>query len=169
MADRLSFSGRGPLRESLAILQQEVADADAAFQIAQQARWNALLATRPLLAGADRLANLGLARVEVKLALVPLRLSWLRRLYAWLFTRAGAPASQISYRFARPDEAATALKLTVVIQRGRPGGSDGDGQDRQGPDSQADNDQADNGVWTTTLVDPGGGGPGNIPAVGRSP
>ena len=97
-----------PIADIVASLGQEVAEADAALQIGQQRGWNELAGGRPLLAGYDRLANLGVAEVRVTLALVAVRPGWLRRL-------AGA-GPEIRYRPARAGEAAS-LELCAVIRR----------------------------------------------------
>jgi hypothetical protein len=121
MSAPASFSSARPLRQILDLLKQEVADADAGFQIAQQGRWNALLRDRPLLAGYDRQANLGLTRVEIQLSLSVVRPGVFRRLgrrlAAPFSAGAGAVQPDITYRLSAPDDDAAAMRVSLVVER----------------------------------------------------
>jgi hypothetical protein len=108
----VTFTSPQPISAVLAAVQTEVAQADAAFQIAQQRDWNNLVAGRSLLEGYDRLANLGLAEVRVTLALKSVRPGWITRRWHRMTGKTDEP----SYRLAVGDETPT-LQLTAVVRR----------------------------------------------------
>jgi hypothetical protein len=109
MSQPALFGSVRPLQDIVASLGQQVAEADAAMQIEQQRAWNQLVDGRALLAGYDRLANLGVEEVRVTLGLVAVRPGWFRRLF-------GARRDDVRYRPARAAEKAT-LDLVALIRR----------------------------------------------------
>ncbi len=112
----LTFTGRQPVQTVLSWLAQQIADADAAFQISQQRDWNAM-AAHPILEGHDRLVNLGLKELAVSVALAVIKPPWYRRLWNWMRQRTEEPR----YRLQAVGDGKPALSFRAVIARDEQG------------------------------------------------
>ena len=113
MSRPLPFASVQPLHDIVTSLSEQVLQADAALQIGQQRGWNELVEGRLLLAGYDRLTNLGLEEVRVTLSLVAVRAGWFRR--QWDRAR-GREATPVLYRLALAGENAS-MAVNAVIRR----------------------------------------------------
>jgi hypothetical protein len=106
------FTGPRPVFAVLGWLSQEIADADAAFQITQQRDWNRI-AGRPLVEGFDRLANLGVTEVRVTVRLTAIRPPWYRRLWNRLWRL----QDELAYRFHVKGDGSPALVFRATVAR----------------------------------------------------
>jgi hypothetical protein len=114
----IRFDSPADVEALLRSLPDHVTRADAAFQARQQLAFRDL-AGQPLLAGYDRLPNLGIESVEVSVAVVAEPPSWFRRLLGALFPRL-CPARE-RFRLVEPGDRGFAVRVTGVIRRDVPG------------------------------------------------
>ncbi len=112
-----------PLARLLAILEAQVSQADAAFQIGQQMGWNEMIEGRPIMEGYDRLLNLGLTDIRLDLNLVAIPPGALFRFWLWLRSL-GKRAPMIPephYRLAYLGEDRISMNAVFHISRNRDG------------------------------------------------
>jgi hypothetical protein len=110
------FVGPRPVFDALAWIGNEVADADAAFQIAQQRGWNAITG-HPLVEGYDRLANLGVAEVRVTVRLVAIPPAWYRR----FINRVRGLEDEVRYRLHVPGDGPPSITFRATVARNEKG------------------------------------------------
>jgi hypothetical protein len=101
----------------LAAVEAEVIEADARFQVLQASAWHDASRDRPLLAGYDRLTNLGLTQLTVSVALEPVRVGLLRRFFNWLL----GTTPEARFRLWSGDDTKAPLRLAVAFGRDEQG------------------------------------------------
>jgi hypothetical protein len=118
-----------PLTEWMRILEDQVIEADAQMQLRQRLAWREFrqsirnLGDIDLTEGLDRLANLGLGAVRLRVRLEPVSQARLPRLWRWVRRRVGmdAPPAGAFLMSTGKKHGPGALELSVTVTRNADG------------------------------------------------